>query len=80
MDIREIVREKLAVIVAENSPIPFPNEIDDDDALDEFGLDSAAFMGLLAEIEGEVGYIPAASLEGDLYPETFGELVGAYDH
>ena len=31
MDIREIVLKKLAVIVAENSPIPFPNEIDDDD-------------------------------------------------
>ena len=36
-------------------------------------------MGLLTSIEKEVGYIPNAILEGDLYPETFGELVSAYD-
>ena len=65
--------------MAENSPVPFPDAIDDDDELDSFGLDSAAFMTLLAEIEEVVGYIPSAILEGDLYPETFGELVAAYD-
>ena len=47
--------------------------------MDSIGLDSAAFMTLLAEIEEVVGYIPSAILEGDLYPETFGELVAAYD-
>ena len=56
----------------------FPDAIDDDDE-GSFGLDSAAFMTLLAEIEEVVGYIPSAILEGDLYPETFGELVAAYD-
>lgn len=59
--------------------MPFPNAIDDDDELDVFGLDSLAFMGLLTAIEKDVGYIPQAILEGDLYPETFGELVSAYD-
>ncbi len=59
--------------------MPFPDTIEDDDELDVFGLDSLAFMSLLTAIEKEVGYIPNAILEGDLYPETFGELVSAYD-
>ena len=79
MNIREICKDKLAAAVAEHSPMPFPDAIDDDDELDVFGLDSLAFMSLLTAIEGEVGYIPSAILEGDLYPETFGELVSAYD-
>ena len=36
-------------------------------------------MDLLTGIEQDVGYIPRKILEGDLYPETFGELVSAYD-
>lgn len=79
MDIRDICKTKLAAVVAEHSPMPFPDAIDEDDELDVFGLDSLAFMSLLTSIESEVGYIPKAILEGDLYPETFGELVSAYD-
>lgn len=79
MSIREIVQSKLAESVAAHSPMPFPDTIDDDDELDVYGLDSLAFMGLLTAIEKDVGYIPRAILEGDLYPETFGELVSAYD-
>jgi acyl carrier protein len=76
---RDIVQSRLAAVVAEHSPMPFPDAIDDDDELDVYGLDSLAFMSLLTSIEKEVGYIPKAILEGDLYPETFGELVSAYD-
>lgn len=79
MNIRDICKDKLAAAVAEHSPMPFPDDIDDDDELDVFGLDSLAFMGLLTAIEKEVGYIPEDILAGDLYPETFGELVSAYD-
>lgn len=79
MSTRDIAEAKLAAVVAEHSPMPFPEAIDDDDELDVFGLDSLAFMSLLTAIEQEVGYIPKAILEGDLYPETFGELVSAYD-
>lgn len=79
MSTREIVETRLAAVVAEHSPMPFPDSIDDDDELDVFGLDSLAFMSLLTSIENEVGFIPKAILEGDLYPETFGELVSAYD-
>ncbi len=79
MGTREIVQAKLSAVVAEHSPMPFPETIDDDDELDIFGLDSLAFMSLLTSIEKEIGYIPKAILEGDLYPETFGELVSAYD-
>jgi len=76
---RDICQAKLASVVAEHSPMPFPDSIDDDDELDIYGLDSVAFMSLLTAIEKEVGYIPKAFLSGDLYPETFGELVSAYD-
>ncbi|MGB1310510.1 MAG: acyl carrier protein [Leucothrix sp.] len=79
MSIRDICKDKLARVVAEHSPMPFPEAIDEDDELDVFGLDSLAFMSLLTSIESEVGYIPDAILAGDLYPETFGELVSAYD-
>ena len=79
MDIRKIVLNKLKQAVVEHSPMPFPDEMDDDAELDMFGLDSLAFMGLLTSIEKDVGYIPRAILEGDLYPETFGELVSAYE-
>jgi len=76
---RDIVKASLEAVVAEHSPMPFPDTIDDDDELDIFGLDSLAFMALLTSIEKELGYIPSVILEGDLYPETFGELVSAYD-
>ena len=79
MSVRETVEAKLAEVVAKHSLMPFPNVIDDDDELDIFGLDSLAFMNLLMAIEKEVGFIPRAILEGDLYPETFGDLVSAYD-
>ena len=79
MSVREVVEAKLANVVTEHSLMPFPDAIDDDDELDVFGLDSLAFMNLLIAIEKEIGFIPRAILEGDLYPETFGELVAAYD-
>ena len=79
MNIRNIVLARLEQAVAEHSPMPFPEEIDDDIELDIFGLDSLAFMELLTSIEKEVGFIPRAILEGDLYPETFGELLSAYE-
>lgn len=79
MNIRNIVLVRLEKAVAEHSPMPFPEEMDDDTELDMFGLDSLAFMGLLTSIEKDIGYIPRAILEGDLYPETFGELVSAYE-
>jgi len=79
VNIRNIVQARLAEAVAEHSAMPFPDAIDDDEELDMFGLDSLAFMGLLTAIEKDVGYIPRAILEGDLYPETFGELVSTYD-
>ena len=65
-------------MVKEFSPVPFPETIYDDDLIETFWLDSVAFAGLLTQSEEEVGYIPTAILEGDRYPKTFGELVGAY--
>jgi acyl carrier protein len=79
MNVRNVVQNQLQRVVAEHSPMPFPEDIEDDDELDFFGLDSLAFMELLIGVEKELGYIPRTILEGDVYPETFGELVSAYD-
>ena len=79
MKLRRIVLTRLEKAVAKHSPMPFPEDIDDDDELDVFGLDSLAFMELLTGIENDVGFIPRAILDGDFYPETFGELVSAYE-
>ena len=79
MDIRNVIQSQLKRVVAAHSLMPFPENIEDDDELDLFGLDSLAFMELLIGVEKELGYIPRTILEGDLYPETFGELVSAYD-
>ena len=79
MDIRNVIQSQLKRVVAEHSLMPFPENIEDDDELDLFGLDSLAFMELLIGVEKELGYIPRTILEGDLYPETFGELISAYD-
>mgnify|MGYP001422285870 FL=1 len=79
MDLRNIVLARLEKAVAAHSPMPFPQDMEDEDELDVFGLDSLAFMGLLTGIEKDVGFIPRAILEGDLYPETLGELVSAYE-
>jgi len=78
VDIREIVKHQLSIIVAQNSPVPFPDEIDDDAPLNEFWLDSLSFTSLLVAIEKKVGYMPADIIEGVYFPETFGELVSAY--
>ena len=78
MNVRNVVQNQLKRVVAEHSPMPFPEHIEDDDELDYFGLDSLAFMELLIGVERELGYIPRTILEGDVYPETFGELVSAY--
>ena len=78
MDIREIVQNELALAVAENSPVPFPDNLDDDAPLDEFWLDSIVFTALLVAIDKKVGYTPAEIVEGIFFPTTFGELVAAY--
>ena len=78
MTIREIVQVHLAAVVEEHSPVPCPEIINDDDLIETFWLDSVAFATLLTRIETEVGYIPTSILEGDLCPQTFGELVAAY--
>ena len=54
MNVRTVVRNQLESAVAEHSPMPFPENIDDDDELDVFGLDSLAFMELLIGIEKDI--------------------------
>ena len=51
MDIRNVTQSQLKRVVAEHSPMPFPENIEDDDELDLFGLDSLAFMELLIGVE-----------------------------
>jgi len=51
MSIREIVKSELAKAVVENSPVPFPEHLDDDAQLDEFWLDSIVFTTLLGPVD-----------------------------
>lgn len=78
MNTRNIVLENLKKVVEANSPTPFPEVVQDDTQLEEFWLDSVAFVSLIAQVESELGFIPARLIEGAFYPETVGELVGLY--
>jgi acyl carrier protein len=79
MNIRTTVLKNLAAIVAEFSPLPFPDEVPDDMRLDEFWLDSLAFANLLAGIETDLGCPPLVMIDEVSFPRTIGELVGAYE-
>ena len=79
MNIREVVMKVLGSVVEQYSPVPFPEEVDDDTMLDEFWLDSVAFAALISGMEEALGFVPDAILEGAFYPETFGEFVTLYE-
>lgn len=76
---RDVILKHLAATVAEHSPLPFPEEIEEEMLLKDFWLDSVAFFGMLTAIEGEVGFIPEGILRGVAFPETIGELIAAYE-
>ena len=79
MQIRAVVLKHLAAVVEANSPLPFPEVVNDEMFLDEFWLDSVAFTSLVTGIEAELGFIPFAILKGTAFPRTIGELVQAYE-
>lgn len=79
MQIREIVLKHLATVVETNSPLPFPEDVSDEMFLDDFWLDSIAFMSLVTGIETELGFIPLPILKGTSFPRTIGELIQAYE-
>ena len=78
MDTREIVLHELAALVEDFSPIPFPDDVSDDTRLDEFWLDSVAFMTLISNLEEKLGLIPPAIAQGEFNPKTVGEFVTMY--
>lgn len=80
MQIREVVLKYLAVVVEENSPLPFTEQIEEEMLLEDFWLDSIAFTSLVTGIESEVGFIPLAILKGTDFPRTIGELVQMYEN
>jgi acyl carrier protein len=79
MDIRTTILRHLARTMEDQSPIPFPEEVRDETRLDEFWLDSVAFAAWVSGIEGELGYIPSAFVDGGSFPETFGDFVQLYE-
>lgn len=79
MNVRDHVLRHLADIVREHSPESLPESLTDEMGLDEFWLDSVAFVTLISRLERAVGYIPPPILEGTLYPNTVGELVAMYE-
>ena len=79
MNLREIVLSRLAAVVQEHSPLPFPDPAPDEMLLEYFWLDSIAFTSLLTTLEAEVGFIPSEVLKGLAFPETIGELIKMYE-
>ena len=78
MNTHDVVLQQLAEIVTEFSPLPFPDDVTDETRLDEFWLDSIAFVTLLANLEEALGFIPQAVIQGEFQPKTIGDLVGLY--
>ncbi|MBV7338434.1 acyl carrier protein [Chloroflexi bacterium TSY] len=80
MQVREVILNHLAAVVEEHSPLPFPDDVDDDMQLNEFWLDSVALVELVTAIEKEIGFIPTEILHGIAFPKTIGELITAYEN
>lgn len=79
MNVRDDVLKHLAAIIKEHSPESLPESFTDEMRLDEFWLDSVAYVTLISRLEKAVGYIPPPILEGTLYPNTIEELVAMYE-
>lgn len=78
MNIREMILQELAKLVEEFSPLPFPDTVSDQTRLDEFWLDSIAFMMLITNLEEKVGIIPSTITKGEFQPKTVGDFVAMY--
>lgn len=78
MNIREIILAELKNLVEEFSPVPFPDDVTDKTQLDEFWLDSVAFMTLITNLEERLGVIPPAITQGEFHPKTVGDFVAMY--
>ena len=78
MNTHDVVLQHLAETVTEFSPLPFPDDVTDETSLDEFWLDSIAFVTLLSSLEEALGFIPQAVIRGEFQPQTVGDLVGLY--
>ena len=78
MNIREIILQELATLVEEFSPLPFPDDVTDETRLDEFWLDSVAFVALLTNLEEKLGILPPAIAQGEVHPKTVGDFVSIY--
>lgn len=80
MDTRSAILAQLKSTVDEFTYIPFPTEVNDEMELDQFGLDSVAFTGLLIGLEEQFGFIPSDIIQSMALPKTFGNLVEAYEN
>ena len=78
MNTRDIVLQHLAEIVTEFSPLSFPDDVTDETLLEEFWLDSVAFVSLLSNLEEALGFIPLAVIQDRFQPKTVGDFVAMY--
>ena len=78
MNTHDTVLHHLAETVTEFSPLPFPDDVTDETRLDEFWLDSIAFVTLLSGLEETLGFIPQAVIRGEFQPKTVGDFVSLY--
>lgn len=75
MNIRQDVLAELQFVVEEFSPMPFPEQIDDDMLLDGFFLDSVALTNLLVRLEERIGFIPSGIRQRTAFPQSIGDLI-----
>lgn len=79
MTIRETVLHYLSEVVAEYASFQLPDDVTDATKLDAFWLDSIVYTAFISRMEDALGYIPSPILEGAVFPETIGDLVGLYE-
>ena len=78
-ELKKKIVERFCAVFEQMNPtdeVPF---LSNDTILLETGLSSLGFAILIADLEDELGIDPFTAMETAVYPQTFAELVAAYE-
>ena len=76
--VREAVIESIKR-VAEQNELTLSENLSDDMALLDSGLDSLGFAIVVVDLEGVLGLDPFVIMEEPVYPNTLGEFIAIYE-
>ena len=76
--IRQVIVSSLSLTV-EDMGGTLTEELTDDTALLQSGLDSLGFAVLVSRLEDELGFDPFSIVDDPYYPTTLGEFVSFYE-